>query len=213
MGIASLSRAGAKLNGALNEFGLAAHVQGKHILDVGASTGGFTDALLKAGAASAVCVDCGHDQLHSSLASDARVVNIEGMNARHLTSDDLPRAAFDLVVVDVSFISLKLVLPAIWPLLEAESPTSRLVALVKPQFEAGKAGEAVSRGTQCLTFEMDVDVIPMGELLGDLAQCFIIGISKACHRRIREYDAEAPGDVSGILFVDSNLSVRARLLH
>ena len=81
------------------------------------------------------------------------------------------------------------------------------------KLEAGKAREAVSRGTQCLTFEMDVDVIPMGELLGDLAQCFIIGISKACHRCIREYDAEAPGDVSGILFVDSNLSVRARLLH
>ena len=137
-----VSRAGDKLRAALGEFNVAA--DGANILDVGASTGGFTDCLLDAGAASAVCVDCGHDQLAASLVADDRVVSLEGVNARTLTADQLPRSEFDLVVVDVSFISLRLVLPAIWPLLDELSPSARLIALVKPQFEAGK--EAVSKG-------------------------------------------------------------------
>lgn len=137
-----VSRAGDKLHAAIEAFGISA--DGAHILDVGASTGGFTDCLLKAGAASATCVDCGHGQLHDSLKADPRVTSLEGVNARDLTAGQLPRAIYDLVVVDVSFISLQKVLPSLWPLLQSEAPTARLVALVKPQFEAGR--EAVAKG-------------------------------------------------------------------
>ncbi len=106
------------------------------MLDVGASTGGFTDCALQAGAASATCVDVGHGQLHEKLRRDPRVTSLEKVNARHLAAGDLPRADYDLVVMDLSFISLKSVLPAVWPFLR---PGGTLVALVKPQFEAGKA--------------------------------------------------------------------------
>jgi 23S rRNA (cytidine1920-2'-O)/16S rRNA (cytidine1409-2'-O)-methyltransferase len=137
-----VSRAGLKLEAALSAFGL--DLSGAAVLDVGASTGGFTDCALQAGAASVVAVDCGHDQLHASLDADERVVSREGVNARSLTADALPRATFDAVVIDVSFISLRLVLPAIWPLLASEAPSARLIALVKPQFEVGRA--AVNKG-------------------------------------------------------------------
>ena len=107
-------------------------------LDVGASTGGFTDVLLQRGATRVVALDVGHGQLAWSLRTDPRVVVLERVNARTLTADqlgpDAPRA-FDLVTIDVSFISLRLVLPALVPLL---APDGRLVALVKPQFEAGR---------------------------------------------------------------------------
>ncbi len=149
-----VSRAGDKLRAALEAFHLDVH--GADVLDVGASTGGFTHCLLDAGAASAVCVDCGHDQLHATIAADARVTSLEGINARHLTAAQLPRASYEAIVVDVSFISLLLVLPALWPLLEAESPRARLLALVKPQFEAGlQLGEegrrALNKGKGVLT--------------------------------------------------------------
>ncbi|MFM9030842.1 MAG: SAM-dependent methyltransferase, partial [Opitutaceae bacterium] len=97
--------------------------------------------MLQAGAADVVCVDVGRAQLHAKLRSDPRVTNLETVNARHLQAADLPRASFDAVVMDLSFISLTAVLPAIWPLLR---PGGRLVALVKPQFEAGK--EEADRG-------------------------------------------------------------------
>ncbi len=136
-----VSRGGEKLSAALAAFAL--DVRGAHVLDVGASTGGFTDCALQAGAADAVCVDVGRAQLHARLRADPRVTNLEKINARHLRPSDLPRPDFDLVVMDLSFISLKSVLPAVWPCLR---PGGTLVALVKPQFEAGKAAVDKGRG-------------------------------------------------------------------
>ncbi len=121
------SRAGLKLEGALDRLGL--DPRGWHCLDVGQSTGGFTDLLLARGAAQVVGIDVGHGQLHPRLAADPRVLAIEGVNARTLTAAQLPRPRFELVVADLSFISLALVLPALAPL------GARFVLLVKPQFE------------------------------------------------------------------------------
>ncbi len=136
-----VSRGGEKLTAALEKFAL--NLKGAHVLDVGASTGGFTDCVLQAGAADVVCVDVGRAQLHSKLLTDPRVTNIEKINARFLHAGDLPRSDFDAIVMDLSFISLKSVLPAVWPLLH---PDGVLVALVKPQFEAGKAAVDKGRG-------------------------------------------------------------------
>jgi 23S rRNA (cytidine1920-2'-O)/16S rRNA (cytidine1409-2'-O)-methyltransferase len=124
------SRGGLKLAGAIAHTGLA--VDGRHCLDLGQSTGGFTDVLLAQGAAQVVGVDVGHGQLVQRLRGDPRVTAIEGVNARHLTADQLPRPRYDLIVGDLSFISLTLVLPALAPLLEARGD---LLMLVKPQFE------------------------------------------------------------------------------
>jgi 23S rRNA (cytidine1920-2'-O)/16S rRNA (cytidine1409-2'-O)-methyltransferase len=129
-----VSRGGLKLEGALRSSGLSA--QGLRCLDVGQSTGGFTDCLLQQGAAQVVGLDVGHGQLHPRLREDARVVCVERINARELEANDarVPNAAhgFDLVVGDVSFISLTLVLPALLPLLKKGGA---LLMLVKPQFE------------------------------------------------------------------------------
>jgi 23S rRNA (cytidine1920-2'-O)/16S rRNA (cytidine1409-2'-O)-methyltransferase len=129
-----VSRGGLKLEGALQSSGLTA--QGLRCLDVGQSTGGFTDCLLKHGAAQVVGLDVGHGQLHPRLRDDARVVCVERINARELLADDerVPDAqeGFDLVVGDLSFISLTLVLPALLPLLKKGGA---LLMLVKPQFE------------------------------------------------------------------------------
>jgi len=129
-----VSRGGEKLQAALEAFWI--DVRHAHVLDVGASTGGFTDCVLQAGATDVVCVDVGRAQLHAKLRADPRVTNIEKLNARFIQATDLPRAEFDVVVMDLSFISLTAVLPAVWPLLKSGGA---LVALVKPQFEAGKA--------------------------------------------------------------------------
>jgi len=137
-----VSRGGEKLAAALAHF--AIDLRGAHILDVGASTGGFTDCSLQAGAASAVCLDVGRAQLHAKLRNDPRVTNLEKVNARHLVPSDLPRNDFDAVVMDLSFISLCSVLPAVWTFVHAE--TGVLIALVKPQFEAGKAEVDKGRG-------------------------------------------------------------------
>jgi len=136
-----VSRGGEKLHGFIEKFGL--DLRGVHLLDVGASTGGFTDCALQAGALDAVCVDVGRAQLHPKLQADPRVTNLEKINARHLKAGDLPRATFEAVVMDLSFISLKSVLPAVWPFVSAGGV---LVALVKPQFEAGKAEVDKGRG-------------------------------------------------------------------
>lgn len=136
-----VSRGGEKLQGFVEAFSIDLH--GANVLDVGASTGGFTDCALQAGAASVVCVDVGRAQLHARLRSDPRVTNFEKINARHLQASDLPRATYDVVVMDLSFISLKAVLPAVWPLVTIGG---RLIALVKPQFEAGKAEVDKGRG-------------------------------------------------------------------
>ncbi len=134
-----VGRGGEKLERALAAFSI--DCRERHLLDIGASTGGFTDCALQAGAASATCVDVGHSQLHSKLRNDPRVTNLEKTNARHLQPGDLPRETYDLVVIDVSFISLRLILPAVWPFL---TPGGHLIALVKPQFEADK--KEVDRG-------------------------------------------------------------------
>lgn len=136
-----VGRGGEKLAAAVTHFAL--DLRGTHVLDVGASTGGFTDCALQNGAADVVCVDVGRAQLHAKLRADPRVTNLEKLNARHLSAADLPRAEFDAIVMDLSFISLKSVLPAVWPLLRTGGV---LVALVKPQFEAGKVEADKGRG-------------------------------------------------------------------
>jgi 23S rRNA (cytidine1920-2'-O)/16S rRNA (cytidine1409-2'-O)-methyltransferase len=127
-----VSRGGYKLEGALTAFHL--DVQGWRCLDLGSSTGGFTDCLLQHGAREVVAVDVGKGQLHWKLRQDNRVVVHEGVNARDLAALNLPRP-FDLIVGDVSFISLRLVLPPAFDLLDSGG---RLCALIKPQFEAGR---------------------------------------------------------------------------
>ncbi len=130
-----VSRGGLKLAHALQAFGI--DVAGRVALDIGASTGGFTDVLLQQGARHVVALDVGHGQLDWRIRRDERVSVREHVNARYLSDDDLPDEwrQFDLVTVDVSFISLKLILPVIPARLR---PEADVVALVKPQFEAGR---------------------------------------------------------------------------
>ena len=135
---AYVSRAALKLKAALDEFGL--DPAGLDCLDIGASTGGFTDILLERGAAHVIAVDVGHDQLHPRLREDERITNYEGLKARVLDEDHLEDREIGVVVSDVSFISLKLALP---PALEMAQPGAFCVLLVKPQFEAGR--EAISK--------------------------------------------------------------------
>jgi 23S rRNA (cytidine1920-2'-O)/16S rRNA (cytidine1409-2'-O)-methyltransferase len=127
-----VSRGGVKLAHALDHFAIAA--DNALALDIGASTGGFTDVLLARGARRVYAVDVGHGQLAWKLRQDPRVVVLERRNARHLTRHDIPEPP-DLVVCDASFISLTAVLPAA---LALAAPEARLVALIKPQFEVGK---------------------------------------------------------------------------
>lgn len=134
-----VSRGALKLEGALARSGL--DVRGATCLDIGQSTGGFTDCLLQAGAAKVVGVEVGHDQLHPRLCKEPRCITFEGLNARQLTAADLgqhcPPHGFDLLVCDASFISLALLLPQWAALL---SPAGHVLALVKPQFEVGPQG-------------------------------------------------------------------------
>lgn len=132
------SRGGLKLEAALHEFNI--NPEGKNCIDVGASTGGFTDCLLQHGAARVWAIDVGRNQIVWQLRQDPRVVVLEGINARNLDPGQFP-VRFDLATIDVSFISLAKILPAVRPCL---SETADCIALIKPQFEAGK-GE-VGRG-------------------------------------------------------------------
>ncbi len=127
-----VSRGGLKLEKALDQFAISP--AGLVCADIGASTGGFTDCLLQRGAVKVHAIDVGHAQLHEKLRQDPRVVSREGVNARYLSREELPEDV-KLMVIDVSFISLRQVLPGIAPYL---LPGGTLVALVKPQFEAGK---------------------------------------------------------------------------
>jgi len=129
-----VSRGGVKLEAALREFQLDA--SGLVCLDVGSSTGGFTDCLLQHGARKVVAIDVGHNQIDWKLRNDPRVELREGVNARYLTAEDFDDK-FDLVTIDVSFISATKILPAVVPLLNA---SGRIVTLIKPQFEVGKGG-------------------------------------------------------------------------
>jgi 23S rRNA (cytidine1920-2'-O)/16S rRNA (cytidine1409-2'-O)-methyltransferase len=114
-----------------------------HGLDVGASTGGFTDCLLQRGVVSMTCVDVGTAQLHSKLRNDPRIKNLEKFNAREINTVELPHRTYGIVVMDLSFISLRLVLPAAW---ERTGKGGHLVALIKPQFEATRAEADKAQG-------------------------------------------------------------------
>ena len=131
-----VSRGGLKLEGALAHAGLA--VCGLTVLDIGQSTGGFSDCLLKAGAARVVGVDVGHAQLHASLIGDARLISLEGLHVRELTGSVLcahaPAQGFDLIVGDLSFISMLGALAQLAPWLK---PGAQVLLLIKPQFELG----------------------------------------------------------------------------
>ncbi|QGM94122.1 TlyA family RNA methyltransferase [Methylocystis rosea] len=133
-----VSRGGVKLAHALDQFGV--DPDGRFCLDVGASTGGFTDVLLNRGARHVVAADVGHGQLHARLRADLRVTSLEGQDARTLTAAHLTEAP-SLIVIDASFISLSVLLPHV---LSLAAPRADLVALIKPQFEAGRA--AVKKG-------------------------------------------------------------------
>jgi 23S rRNA (cytidine1920-2'-O)/16S rRNA (cytidine1409-2'-O)-methyltransferase len=136
-----VSRGGEKLENFLTSMDLP--IFGADTLDVGASTGGFTDCLLQRGASSATCVDVGRSQLHPKLLDNPRITNREKLNARYLKSSDLPKSTYSLITVDVSFISLKLVLLPLWPLL---TDNGTLISLIKPQFEATKEEADKGRG-------------------------------------------------------------------
>lgn len=156
---AYVSRGGEKLAAALDAF--AVDPRGRTALDVGASTGGFTDVLLQRGAARVIAVDVGYGQLAWSLRQDPRVTVLERVNIRYL--NQLPAPA-DLAVIDVSFISLRLVLPRVLQLL---SPPGDVVALVKPQFEVGKG--AVGKGGVVRDPEQHREVLRrLGEFAGEI---------------------------------------------
>lgn len=131
-GLKYVSRGGLKLEKAMNEFGLK--LDGCICMDIGASTGGFTDCMLQNGAVKVYSVDVGYGQLAWSLRTDERVVNLERTNARYLTKNEIPEE-INFFSVDVSFISLTLILPALRNLMAADG---RAVCLIKPQFEAGR---------------------------------------------------------------------------
>ena len=135
---AYVSRAALKLKAGLDQFGV--DPKDRTALDIGASTGGFTQLLLERGVAHVIAVDVGHAQMHPSISDDPRVTPIEGLNAREMTRDDIGGQHFDLLVADVSFISLMLALP---PALDLAEPGTEGVFLVKPQFEAGR--EAIGK--------------------------------------------------------------------
>ncbi|HUE86379.1 MAG TPA: TlyA family RNA methyltransferase [Vicinamibacterales bacterium] len=136
-----VGRGGVKLAHALDVFQI--DVTGRLGLDIGASTGGFTDVLLHRGARRVIALDVGHNQLHWKVRSDPRVTVLEGLNARALSATDLPGLGdgAGVVTIDVSFISLRLILPVVPPLV---APGADIVTLVKPQFEAGR--DDVERG-------------------------------------------------------------------
>jgi 23S rRNA (cytidine1920-2'-O)/16S rRNA (cytidine1409-2'-O)-methyltransferase len=127
-----VGRGGLKLVHALDHFRI--DVRGRDALDIGASTGGFTDVMLQRGARHVIALDVGHNQIDWKLRTDPRVLVLEGVNARHLEPSQIP-GPVDVVTIDVSFISLRLILPVVPPLLRRGAD---VVALVKPQFEAGR---------------------------------------------------------------------------
>lgn len=129
-----VSRGGYKLEAALDAFGV--DPAGLLCLDIGASSGGFTDCLRQRGASRIYAVDAGRDQLHPSLRADPKVVSLENRNARYLTENDIPETV-DLIVMDVSFISQTKLYAALLPFLK---PNGKMITLIKPQFEVGRSG-------------------------------------------------------------------------
>ena len=162
-----VSRGGVKLAGALDHFRI--DPTGLVCLDVGASTGGFTDCLLQRGAARVYAVDVGHGQLDAKLRGDPRVIVREKVNARSLSAADVPERV-DLAVVDVSFISLRIILPAVVPRVK---PGGAVVTLVKPQFEAGR--REVPRGGVVKSVETRQRVLAEIETAGRELRMEVLG--------------------------------------
>ena len=160
-----VGRGGHKLDHALDAF--AVDATGRRVLDAGASTGGFTDCVLQRGAREVVAVDVGYGQLHERLVADDRVVNLERTNVRHIDAESIG-GRVDLVVGDLSFISLRLVIA---PLAAVCQPGAPMVMLVKPQFEAGRAD--VSRGRGVIT-----DPAIWERVRGEVAAAFV---DHGCH--------------------------------
>jgi len=133
-----VSRGGEKLEKAIKVFNV--NVKGKRVIDVGASTGGFTDCLLKFGAQKVYCIDVGYGQLAWKLQKDSRVIVVDRTNIRYLTADKFD-SLFDFATIDVSFISLDKILPVVYNLIKEKG---KVVALIKPQFEAGR--ELIQKG-------------------------------------------------------------------
>lgn len=155
-----VSRGGLKLKGALNDFSLG--VEGLICLDIGSSTGGFTDCLLKEGASHVYAVDVGKNLMDGMLRSDERVTLLEGVNARYARGDLLPEKV-DLITVDVSFISLTLIIPAIIDLLK---PGGKLIPLVKPQFELSRK-EVGKKGVVREANARDKAIVKISSFLSD----------------------------------------------
>ena len=166
-----VSRGGLKLEKALHSFNLS--VEGVVAVDVGASTGGFTDCLLQHGAARVYAVDVGYGQLAWKLREDTRVTNLERTNIRHLSSADLPEQP-ELAVVDASFISLEKVLPSTLKLL---APKGRVVALIKPQFEVGK-GE-VGKGGVVRDEQKQLGVVEKITRYVETLNCEVLGVTES----------------------------------
>jgi 23S rRNA (cytidine1920-2'-O)/16S rRNA (cytidine1409-2'-O)-methyltransferase len=153
-----VSRGAEKLAGFFKAFPL--EVTGLSALDIGASTGGFTDFLLQAGVRHMTCIDVGKAQLHPRLVNDPRVLSMEGVNARFLTAEKLPQSSYRLIVMDVSFISQRRILPTLWHLLDEGG---WIVTLIKPQFEAGKAEADRNKG-------IIRDTFTRGKIVAELRQ-------------------------------------------
>ncbi|HKR82860.1 MAG TPA: TlyA family RNA methyltransferase [Terriglobales bacterium] len=178
-----VSRGGLKLEGALDHWGI--EVTGSVCLDIGTSTGGFTDCLLQRGAARVIGVDTGHGQVAFRLRQDSRVQLLEKTNARYLTREQLGGQRIDLIAVDVSFISATLVLPpvvsAAFPDIPADRAGRKLIVLVKPQFEAGrenigKGGIVRDPGVHRQAIEKIRDcVVQLGALGTDVTDSPILG--------------------------------------
>lgn len=166
-----VSRGGVKLAGGLDAFGL--DVRERIAIDVGASTGGFTDCLLQRGAARVYAVDVGYGQLAWSLRQDERVINLERTNIRDLTPDKLPEKA-SLAVIDASFISLEKVLPPTLALLAAEAD---LVALIKPQFEVGRG--QVGKGGVVRDSALQEAVVERIAAYAETLGCRVLGVAES----------------------------------
>ena len=186
-----VSRGGYKLEHALDQFQIA--VTNCTAIDLGASTGGFTDCLLQRGAAKVFAVDVGQGQLAWKLRTDQRVVVMEKTNARHLKPESLPTPA-DLAVIDCSFISLKKILPATVPLLK---PDGKIIALIKPQFEAGK--EEADKGRGVIT-----DPVIHQRVLAELED-FISAQAGLCWRGVVESPLLGPaGNKEFLTLIEKN---------
>ncbi|MBI5554821.1 MAG: TlyA family RNA methyltransferase [Elusimicrobia bacterium] len=163
-----VSRGGQKLEKALDSFNIT--VTDKICLDVGASTGGFTDCLLQHGAKKVYALDVGHGQLAVKLRHDPRVINIENTNIRYFEKNGLPETP-DLAVIDVSFISLDKVLPAVYKLVKVKG---EIIALIKPQFEAGP--KRVSKGGVVRDSAVHVEIIDRIKIFSQIQAMEVLGI-------------------------------------